>query len=351
MRIAQIAPLAESVPPKLYGGTERVVSYLTEELVALGHDVTLFASGDSHTRARLVPVCPRALRLGGGCHDPLAYHVAMIAQVRRMRSQFDIIHSHIDYLPMAILDRGPPPLLTTLHGRLDRPEFQCVFREFRDLPVVSLSDAQRDPLPRMNWIGTVYNAIPERFLPERSARGRYLAFLGRVAPEKGPDVAIRIAVRAGMPIKLAAKIDPTDRAYFETHIRPLLGHPLVEFIGEIGEEEKAAFLGEAHALIFPVDWPEPFGMVMIEAMACGTPVIAYRWGSVPEVVDHGITGFIVDSEDDALEALRRVATLDRQRIRHVFERRFTSRRMAREYLRLYELVAEPDAMPLVAAGE
>lgn len=351
MRIAQIAPLAESVPPKLYGGTERVVSYLTEELVALGHDVTLFASGDSHTGARLVPICPSALRLCGRCLDPLAYHVAMIEQVRRMRPQFDIIHSHMEYLPMAILGRGSPTLLTTLHGRLDQPEFGYVYREFRDLPVVSISASQRAPLPWMNWVGTVHNGLPERLLPGRSGHGRYLAFLGRVSPEKGPEVAIRLAIRAGMPIKLAAKVDQADRLFFESHVRPLLDNPRVEFIGEISEEEKADFLGEARALIFPVDWPEPFGMVMIEAMACGTPVIAYRCGSVPELVDHGVTGFVVNSEDEALEAIDRVTALDRRRIRHAFERRFTSQRMAREYLKLYEIAAEPDDMPLAAAGE
>ena len=351
MRIAQIAPLAESVPPKLYGGTERVVAYLTDELVALGHDVTLFASGDSRTTARLIPICPSALRLGGRCLDPLAYHVAMIEQVRRMRPQFDIIHSHVEYLPMAILGRGSPALLTTLHGRLDQPEFECVYREFRDFPVVSISASQRAPLPWMNWVGTVHNGLPERLLTEGSAHGRYLAFLGRISPEKGPDVAVRLAIRAGIPIKLAAKIDQSDRMYFESSIRPFLDHPLVDFLGEFGQEEKADFLGGARALLFPVSWPEPFGMVIIEAMACGTPVIAYRNGSVPELVDHGVTGFVVDSEEEALEAIDRVTMLDRRQIRHAFERRFTSQRMAREYLKLYEIAAKAEDMPLAAAGE
>jgi glycosyltransferase involved in cell wall biosynthesis len=351
MRIAQIAPLAESVPPKLYGGTERVVSYLTEELVALGHEVTLFASGDSRTSAELVPICAHALRLDGSCHEPLAYHVAMIERVWRMRERFDIIHSHIDYLPMPLLSRATLPSITTLHGRLDRPESAFVYREFRDLPVASISDSQRSALPWMNWVGTVHHGLPEDLLQTRAGDGRYLAFLGRMSPEKGPDVAIRLALRSGLPIRLAAKIDRADQPYFESCIRPLLDGSRVEFMGEIGEGEKEDFLGEAHALIFPIDWPEPFGMVMIEAMACGTPTIAFRRGAVPEIVEHGVTGFVVDSEDEALAAIAQVGALDRSQIRRTFERRFSSRRMAEDYLKLYELLAEPEAAPLVAAGE
>jgi glycosyltransferase involved in cell wall biosynthesis len=350
MRIAQLSPLVESVPPKLYGGTERVVSYLTEELVALGHDVTLFASGDSRTSARLVPICPRALRLAGDCLDPLAYHVAMVAQVRRMRMQFDVIHNHVEHMPMAVLGQDAPPLLTTLHGRLDAAELDCVYRHFPDLPVVSISDAQRHPLPWMNWVATVHHGLPTTLLTAGAAPERYLAFLGRISPEKGPDVAIRLAIRAGRPIKLAAKVDAgRDKAFFESQVRPWLDHPLVEFIGEIGEDEKGDFLGRAYALIFPISWPEPFGMVMIEAMACGTSIIAFRRGSVAELIEHGTTGFVVDSEEEALSALAAVPSLDRRRIRSAFERRFTSRRMAEDYLRIYELSAEPESASLVAA--
>lgn len=351
MRIAQIAPLAESVPPKLYGGTERVVSYLTEQLVAMGHDVTLFASGDSRTSATLVKCCARALRLDPDCRDPSAYHVAMIEKVCRMSADFDVVHNHCDYLPMPLLSRLEVPSLTTLHGRLDWPEFGWVYREFRGQPVVSISHAQRRPLPWMNWVGTVHHGLPPALHAPGSGAGGYLAFLGRISPEKGPDRAIALAVRAGIPIRIAAKVDRVDEAYFDATIRPLLDHPLVEFIGEIGEREKTAFLGDALALLFPIDWPEPFGMVMIEAMACATPVIAFARGSVPEVIDQGATGYIVRTEDEALDAIGRAAALDRARIRRVFDERFTSERMARDYLRLYASVTEPKIAPLRAVGD
>jgi glycosyltransferase involved in cell wall biosynthesis len=349
MRIAQIAPLAESVPPKLYGGTERVVSFLTEALVEMGHDVTLFASGDSQTGATLVPACERALRLDPGCGEPLAYTFAMIERVWHMRDQFDVIHSHIDYLPMPLLRQQATPSVTTLHGRLDCRELPLVYRTLRDVPVVSISNAQRKPLPWLNWAGTVQHGLPRNLLRPTTTRGGYLAFLGRISPEKGPDMAIRLAIRAGIPLKIAAKIDRADEAFYQSVVRPLLDNPLVEFVGEIGDAEKAEFLGQASAVLFTIDWPEPFGMVMIEAMACGTPVVAFRRGSVPEVVEHGVTGFIVDSESEALSAIALAPSLDRARIRREFERRFTSQRMAEDYVHLYELLAEPQNSPLVAA--
>jgi glycosyltransferase involved in cell wall biosynthesis len=351
MRIAQIAPLAESVPPRRYGGTERVVAYLTDALTAMGHDVTLFAAGDSKTSARLVPCCPRALRTDVSCRDPLAYHVAMIERVWAMRERFDIIHNHVDYLPLPLLSRQPTPLLTTPHGRLDWPEFAVVYRDFRALPAVSISEAQRRPLPWMNWIGTVHHGLPPDSLRPTAKPGRYLAFLGRLSPEKDPVSAINVAIRAGLPLRIAAKVDRVDQVYFQTAVAPLLDHPLIEYIGEIGECDKEAFLGEALALLFLIDWPEPFGMVMIEAMACGTPVIAMRRGSVPEVIDDGITGFIVDDEAGALAAIARAPLLDRARIRRVFERRFTAQRMAADYLRLYARLLDSQPAPLAAAGE
>lgn len=348
MRIAQLAPLAESVPPRLYGGTERVVSYLTEELVEMGHDVTLFASGDSRTSAELVGISERALRFDKSCRDPLAYTIAMMEQVWRMRDQFDIIHNHLDYVPMALLGRQATPSLSTLHGRLDWPEHALVYRKFRDLPVVSISDAQRAPMPWMNWIGTVHHGLPKDLLRPAAAPGRYLAFLGRISPEKGPDAAIRLAIRAGMKLKVAAKVDRADELYFENTIEPMIDHPLIEFVGEIDEKQKGEFLGQACAVLFPIDWPEPFGIVMIEAMACGTPVITYRRGSVPEVIEHGVTGFIVGNETEALAAIAQAVSLDRARIRREFERRFTSHRMAEDYVKLYELLAEPEDSPLIA---
>jgi glycosyltransferase involved in cell wall biosynthesis len=350
MRIAQIAPLAESVPPKLYGGTERVVSYLTEELVAMGHEVTLFASGDSKTSAELIAGCPRALRLDHTVREPLAFTVAMIEKIWRMRAQFDVIHNHADFVAMSLLRRQATPSLTTLHGRLDWLELATVYREYRDHSVVSISQSQQKPLPWMNWIGTVLHGLPSDLLrpPVTPARD-YLAFLGRISPEKGPDRAIRLALRTGIPLKIAAKVDRADHEYYTSVIKPLIDGRHIEYVGEIGEHDKAAFLGNAYALLFPIDWPEPFGMVMIEAMACGTPIIATRRGSVPEVIEHGVTGFIIGSEADGLSAIGLAASLDRGRIRREFERRFTSRRMAQDYCTLYALLAEPSDPTIFAA--
>jgi glycosyltransferase involved in cell wall biosynthesis len=339
MKIAQVAPLTESVPPQLYGGTERVVAFLTDELVRLGHDVTLFASGDSQTAGRLVPVWPRALRLDGECRDTLAPHLLMLEEVARRADAFDILHFHISQFHFPLVRRLRVAHVTTLHGRLDFPELVPLYREFTDIPLVSISDAQRDPLPDANWIGTVYHGLPPHLLRFQPAPGRYLAFLGRIAPEKRVDRAIEIATACGLPLKIAAKVDPADREYFERKIRHLIDHPLVEFIGEISETEKGEFLGGATALLFPIDWPEPFGLVMIEAMACGVPVVAFRGGSVPEVVNHGVTGFVVDTVDEAIRATRQVHLLDRHRCRAAFERRFTVRRMTADYLELYETLA------------
>jgi glycosyltransferase involved in cell wall biosynthesis len=342
MRIAQVAPLVESVPPKGYGGTERVVSYLTEELVRLGHDVTLFASGDSTTRARLVGSAPRALRLDGKVADALARHICQLEDVFRDPTPFDVIHLHTDYLHFSLSSRQPTPCLTTLHGRLDLPELVEVYRRFPRMPVVSISNAQRAPLPWLAWQGTVYHGLPDDAYAFR-ARARpedYLAFLGRISPEKRVDRAIEIARRARRPLRVAAKIDPVDRAYYERSVASLLKSPGVEFLGEIGEADKAEFLGGAAALLFPVDWPEPFGLVVVEAMACGTPVIAYPRGSVPELVEHGVTGFIVRSVRDAERAVARLPQLDRGRIRRRFKERFTASRMARDYLGIYERLVE-----------
>lgn len=336
MRIAQIAPLCESVPPKLYGGSERVVSYLTEELVAMGHDVTLFASGDSVTGARLEPIVEQALRLDGRCVDSLAPHLLQLETVNRHRRRFDIFHFHTDYLHFPTTRALKLPSVTTLHGRLNIPELVPLYREFNEMPVVSISDYQRSPLPFANWLATVYNGIPADLFRFEPAPGRYLAFLGRISPEKRPDRAIDLAVRFGMELKIAAKVDKADCEYYEAKIKPLLKHPLVEYIGEINDTEKIEFLAGAYALLFPIDWPEPFGLVMIEAMACGTPVIAWRCGSVPEVMTDGVSGFIVDNEADALSALEQIAVLDRANCRKAFEERFTSRRMAEGYLTAYE---------------
>jgi glycosyltransferase involved in cell wall biosynthesis len=336
LRIAQVAPLYESVPPKYYGGTERIVSYLTEELVRQGHDVTLFASGDSQTSAQLVAACPRSLRLDPACVDQLAHHVAMLERVVRSAAAFDIIHFHIDYLHFPLSRRQSYTCVTTLHGRLDIADLVPLYQEFRDAPVVSISDSQRTPLPWLNWQATVYHGIPLDRYRFQSRPGAYLACLGRISPEKGIDRAIEIAKQVGAPLQIAAKVDKVDAEYFERVIEPLLHHPLVEFIGEIGDERKQDFLGNAQALLFPIDWPEPFGLVMIEAMACGTPVIAYSSGSVPEVMEHGRTGFVVQELDDAVEAVRRVPQLSRARCREVFEERFTAERMARDYVAVYE---------------
>ena len=306
MRIAQVAPLYESVPPKQYGGTERIVSYLTEEFVRQGHDVTLFASGDSVTAARLVAPCRRALRLDGNCRDPLVHHVLLLETVLKHVDTFDIVHFHCDYLHFPISRRWATPHVTTLHGRLDIPELRPLYREFREVPLISISNSQRKPLPWANWQGTVYHGLPQTQYTYRDGRGGYLAFVGRISPEKGVDQAIEIAHRVGMRLRIAAKVEKTDRPYFEQVVEPLLDHPLVEYVGEIGEADKSAFLGDAHAFLFPIEWPEPFGLVMIEGMACGTPIIATRRGSVPEVIDDGVTGFVVDGVEDAVHAVRRV---------------------------------------------
>lgn len=340
MRIAQVAPLIESVPPLFYGGTERVVAFLTDELVKRGHDVTLFASGDSQTLARLITVWPHALRLEASCRQPLAPHVLMLEEVAKRVHEFDVVHFHIAEFHLPVARRLPVAHVTTMHGRLDIAELGPLFAEFDDVPVVSISDAQREPLPDCDWIGTVYHGLPVDLLPFHPGPGKYLAFLGRISPEKRVDRAIAIATACGQPLRIAAKVDPADRTYFEDEIRPLLDNPLVEFIGEINEHDKAAFLGEAAGLLFPIDWPEPFGLVMIEALACGTPVVAFRGGSVPEVIDDGVTGFIVDSLDEAIERTRTLHRLDRQRCRDAFERRFNVTRMARDYVTLYETAFE-----------
>ena len=335
MRIAQVAPLYESVPPKLYGGTERVVSYLTEELIRQGHEVTLFASGDSLTEARLVPICKQSLRLAPSCVDPLAHHVLLVERVLDEKENFDLIHFHIDYLHYARSRAENAATLTTLHGRLDVPDLAPLYRRFSNMPVVSISDSQREPLPWLNWQATVYHGLPLGSLRFQSRPGKYLAFLGRISPEKGLDQAIAIAQRAGVELKIAAKVDAVDNAYFAETITPLLADASVEFVGEINDNEKPQFLGNATALLFPIDWPEPFGLVMIEAMACGTPVVAWRCGAVSEIVDEGVTGFVVSSEEEAAAAVVRARVLDRVIIRGVFERRFTASAMARRYLEVY----------------
>jgi glycosyltransferase involved in cell wall biosynthesis len=357
MRIAQVAPLHESVPPKLYGGTERIVHYLTEELVANGHDVTLFASGDSDTRARLEPIVPKALRLDDRVIDVLAPHLLMFDRVAGMAEKFDVIHFHTDYLQFPVFRHCPIPHLSTFHGRLDIGDLQPIFEAFQELPMVSISDYQRQPVHRANWMGTVYHGLPEELYTFRPEPGTYLAFLGRISPEKRPDRAIEIAIRAGLPLKIAAKVDKADRDYFEAKIQPLLAHPLVDYIGEVNEREKNELLGQALALLFPIDWPEPFGLVMIEALACGTPVIAFRNGSVPEVLGHGVTGFIVDSVDEAVAAVENIGGIDRARCRREFENRFSARLMAKNYTDLYTRLVQwragstpPGIVDLAAAG-
>ncbi|HEY3245576.1 MAG TPA: glycosyltransferase family 4 protein [Phycisphaerae bacterium] len=351
MRIAQVAPLAESVPPANYGGTERVVSWLTEELVRRGHDVTLFASGDSRTSARLVPCCRSALRLDESCMDRQAWHLLMLEKVFQQAEQFDVIHVHLEYLHLPLARRCPVPTATTFHGRLDIPDLVPLMQEFRDAPVVSISDSQRQPLPWMNWQATVYHGLPEDLLQFRPMPGDYLAFVGRISPEKRPDRAIEIAKRAGMKLKIAAKIDDADKEYFETKIKSLMDDPLIEYIGEVGESEKDELLGSACAMLFPIDWPEPFGLVMIESMACGTPVVAWRCGSVPEVMHDGVTGFVVDSLEQSVAAVQRACKLDRARVRAEFEERFSVRRMADDYLALYQsLISGQKRWPLPAVA-
>jgi glycosyltransferase involved in cell wall biosynthesis len=336
MKIAQIAPLFESVPPRLYGGTERVVSYLTEELVKLGHQVTLFASADSVTSAELVAGVPRALRLDPNVRDPIPHFMLMLDQVRDRANEFDILHFHIDYLHFPLFRSMSAPVLTTLHGRQDLPDHMEFYVRFADVPLVSISNAQRAPIAKANFVATVYHGLPlDLHKPTFRPRGGYLAFLGRISPEKGPDRAIAIARAAGMPLKLAAKVDKVDEGYFREVISPLLQGPDVEFIGEINERAKSAFLGEAAALLFPIDWPEPFGLVMIEAMACGTPVIAFGSGSVSEIIDDGVTGRIVSSVDEAVRVIPEVLAMGRRAIRERFEERFSSARMANDYTALY----------------
>jgi glycosyltransferase involved in cell wall biosynthesis len=336
MKIAQVAPLYESVPPKLYGGTERIVSYITEELVRQCHDVTLFASGDSMTSAELVPMCPEALRLSEDVIDPLAHHVRMVEEVFRRKNEFDIIHFHIDYLHFPLSSRENIPNVTTLHGRLDMRDLVPLYRTYPEMPVISISDAQRKPLPWLNWQGTVHHGMPEDRLLIGSGSGGYLAFLGRISPEKGVDEAIGIAKRVGIPLKIAAKVDRADQKYFDTVIKAQLNHELIEYVGEIGYAEKNEFLGNAMALLFPIAWPEPFGLVMMEAMACGTPVIAYARGSVPEVIEDGLNGFIIGDVEEAASAIERLGRLDRLQCRRRFEERFTAKRMSGDYMAIYE---------------
>lgn len=354
MRIAQISPLTEAVPPKFYGGTERVISWLTDELVALGHDVSLFASGDSVTTAKLEPMWPRALRLDGSVRDPNALHMMMIEEVCRRADEFDILHFHLDYYPFSLMSRQQTPFVTTLHGRLDLPEHQPMFATFSSVPVVSISNSQRRPIHTANWVATVHHGLPERLLMPQPVKPSYLAFLGRISPEKRVDRAIRIAERCGVPLRIAAKIDRADLDYFNDEISQLIANPNVDFIGEITDAQKPEFLSGALALIVPIDWPEPFGLVMIEAMACGTPVIAYNRGSVPEIIEDGVTGFVVEDELSAVAAIRDISKLSREAIRRRFEERFTARRMARDYLAIYrDICAEKsgaEIKPRLVAG-
>jgi len=339
MKIAQIAPLMESVPPRLYGGTERIVSHLTEELVALGHDVTLFASGDSITAATLAPCVPQALRLDPNVRDTIPYYMLMLDRVRQRAADFDILHFHIDQFHFPLFRPIAGRTVTTLHGRQDLPDLRPLYIGFDDMPLVSISHAQRRPIPTANFVATIHHGIPLGLhRPSAQVRGGYLAFLGRISPEKRPDRAIMIARAAGIPLKIAAKVDRVDEVYFRTQIKPLIEGPGVEFIGEINDEQKTQFLSDAQALLFPIDWPEPFGLSMIEAMACGTPVLAFRCGSVPEVIEDGITGAIVDTMDEAVAALPRLIALDRKKVRQRFEQRFSAARMAKDYVAVYRLL-------------
>ncbi|WP_162576187.1 glycosyltransferase family 4 protein [Variovorax sp. PBL-H6] len=337
MKIAQISPMYESVPPRLYGGTERVVAHLCNALVSQGHEVTLFASAETRTRARLVPMREQALRLDPApLKSDLATHMVMLQEVRRRAGDFDVLHFHIDLLHFPFFADMADRTLTTLHGRLDLKDLPEAYAEWKHFPLASISRHQRSPLPFARWHGTVHHGLDPALYPfQAKATGGYLAFLGRISPEKRPDRAIAIATRAGLPLKIAAKVDAADKEYFRERIQPLLDHPLVEYIGEIGDAEKPAFLGGARALLFPIDWPEPFGLVLIEAMACGTPVIAWRCGSVPEVVDHGVSGLIVDDEVEAIAAVHQIGALDRNEVRATFERRFSAATMAKSYVELY----------------
>jgi glycosyltransferase involved in cell wall biosynthesis len=338
MRIAQVAPLAESVPPKLYGGTERVIAWLTEELVGLGHEVTLFASGDSQTSANLISAWPRSLRLGRPRSDSFLAYAALLQEVAERAAQFDVIHSHIDWLHLPLLRRLGVPFLTTLHGRLDLPGVPDLMRRFADAPFVAISNAQRKPARDANWVGTIYHGLPADSLQPCFKPGNYLAFLGRLSADKGPEAAIRIARAAGMPLRIAAKLPQDHQAYFKKKLAPLVDGEQIKLIGEVNDATKQSFLADAAALLFPINWPEPFGLVMIEAMACGTPIIAFPAGSVPEVIEDGVSGFIVRGEEEAVQAVARLNTLDRRNVRAQFDQRFTSRRMAQDYLRHYEML-------------
>jgi glycosyltransferase involved in cell wall biosynthesis len=345
MRIAQIAPLMEGIPPRLYGGSERIVSYLTEELVAQGHEVTLFASGQSITAARLVACCSQPLRLNSAIRDIIPYYMVMLDKVRSMAAEFDILHFHIDQFHFPIFHRTIHKTVTTLHGRQDLPDLKTLYSGFPGMPLVSISNAQRTPIPGANFAATIYHGLPSALLtPTLTPSGGYLAFLGRISPEKRVDRAIMIARAAGLPLRIAAKVDRVDEAYFRTTIEPLLKLPGVEFIGEIDDRHKTEFLGQALALLFPIDWPEPFGLAMIEAMACGTPVLAFRNGSVDEVIDEGVTGCVVDSTDAAIRALGRALAFDRSLVRRRFEERFTATRMAHDYVKLYQKLLDAQAM-------
>ena len=349
MKIAQVAPLVESVPPTLYGGTERVVSWLTEELVRQGHDVTLFASGDSRTAARLEAIVPRGLRLQG-IHNSVPYNMIMLDKVAARQHEFDVVHFHIDFFQFPLFRSMANKTLTTLHGRQDLPELPDVYRAFPHMPLVSISDHQRLPVPPVNWRGTVHHGLPLGLLREGEGKGGYLAFLGRICADKGILPAIEIARRAGLPLKVAAKVDPADRDYFDQHVAPVLASsPHVEFVGEIDDRRKSAFLGAARALLFPISWPEPFGLVMIESMACGTPVIAFKSGSVPEILEDGLTGFVVEDVDQAVTAVGRLDWLFRPSIRSRFEERFSAAAMARDYVKIYQKLAASDEAVSVAA--
>jgi glycosyltransferase involved in cell wall biosynthesis len=341
--------LFERVPPVTYGGTERVVAYLSDALVESGHDVTLIASGDSRTRARLIAATPRSLRLDETCQDPMAHHIRAVELAAQLADRFDVIHFHTGFLHLPVARRLSTPSVTTVHGRLDLPDLAPLMDTFRDSPLVSISDAQRRPVANATWCGTVYHGLPPDLLPYQPAPCGYVLFLGRISPEKRPDRAIEIARRAGVELLIAAKVDAVDRDYFTRTIAPLLAGPGVRFLGEVSETEKAKLLGGARALLFPIDWPEPFGMVVIEALSCGTPVIAWKQGSVPELIESGVSGWIVESVDEAVTALRRVDRIDRRACRSVFERRFTAERMARDYVAIYEtLVHKPGAVRLEA---
>lgn len=340
MKIAQVAPLTESVPPKGYGGTERIVSYLTDKLVEKGHEVTLFASGDSITKAKLIAPTPIALRHNSKVIDPLAHFFYLLELVQQMKHEFEIIHYHIDYFHFPFSRRNYVPHCTTMHGRLDIPDLQILFKEFAEMPLVSISDSQRKPLPHSNFIKTIYHGIPSELLKFKEEKGKYLAFIGRISPEKRLDRAIQIAANTNIPLKVAAKVDKVDLKYYENQIKPLMKNPLVEYIGEINDRVKNDFLGNASALLFPINWPEPFGLVMIEAMACGTPVIAFNCGSVPEVIDEGKTGFIVQNIEEAVKKVKIIDSIDRKVCRQVFEERFSDERMAEDYANLYrELIS------------